>query len=192
MYLSGKPANGLPVIITPDTGYRVPAAGAWAADSGCYANPAEYTDQRYLAWLQRRQHAAGRCLFATAPDVWGDAAATAARSAPILAPIRRLGFPVAYCLQDGATPATVPWEQCNAVFVGGSDSWRHGGAVEVLVAEAKRRGLHVHIGRVNSRRRYLWARAIGADSADGTILRYDQRAPVAAWVAEAERQAALW
>lgn len=192
MYLSGKPASGLPVLITPDTGYRVPATGPWAADSGCYANPNEYSDERYLAWLAGRRHAADRCLFATAPDVWGDAAATARRSAGMLQPIRELGYRVAYCLQDGATVASVPWQDIGAVFVGGSDAWRHGHGLPPLVAEALRRGLHVHIGRVNSRRRYLWARAIGAHSVDGTILRYDQTTPVAEWVAEAERQPTLW
>jgi len=36
------------------------------------------------------------------------------------------------------------------------------------VTEAKRRGLHVHMGRVNSRRRAHYAASIGCGSYDGT------------------------
>lgn len=41
-----------------------------------------------------------------------------------------------------------------------------------LVAAAKRRGKHVHMGRVNSRRRWSYAEHIGCDSVDGTFLAF--------------------
>ena len=41
-----------------------------------------------------------------------------------------------------------------------------------LVAEAKERGKWAHMGRVNSMRRYDYARGIGCDSADGTYLTF--------------------
>ena len=41
-----------------------------------------------------------------------------------------------------------------------------------LFAEAKRRGLATHMGRVNSGRRFRLARDVGYDSADGTFLAF--------------------
>jgi hypothetical protein len=52
-------------------------------------------DEEYLAWLSARAAHAGRCAFAAAPDVVGDAAATLSRSTPMLERIHRLGYPVA-------------------------------------------------------------------------------------------------
>ena len=55
-------------------------------------------------------------------------------------------------------------------------------------AEAKRRGKQVHMGRVNSARRYRYAEAIGCDSADGTYIAFgpDVNLPkVLAWPMDA-------
>lgn len=48
--------------------------------------------------------------------------------------------------------------------------WKLGPEVRLLVDEAKRLGKWVHMGRVNSRKRFEYARAIGCDSVDGTYL----------------------
>lgn len=63
--------------------------------------------------------------------------------------------------------------------------WKLGPDARCLVAEAKGRGKRVHMGRVNSGERFRYARLIGCDSVDGTILaKYpDKRLPdVLAWV----------
>jgi len=119
----------------------------------------------------------------------GDAAATLIESAKYYDWIRELGYPVALVAQDGLDPDDVPWDKIDAIFVGGSDDYKVGspppGRIRPLkldgtplgvpgcigvVQEAKRRGKWVHIGRVNSRARYLFARSIGADSVDGTYI----------------------
>jgi hypothetical protein len=41
-----------------------------------------------------------------------------------------------------------------------------------LVFDAKRRGLWVHCGRINSLKRYRAMEAIGVDSCDGTFLKF--------------------
>lgn len=48
--------------------------------------------------------------------------------------------------------------------------WKLGPEVRPLVDEARRLGKWVHMGRVNSRKRFEFARAIGCDSVDGTYL----------------------
>jgi len=76
-------------------------------------------------------------------------------------------FPLAFVLQNGATIATVPWDQIAAVFVGGDDAFKLRGCRD-LVAEAKQRGKLVHVGRVNSLKRLEYAIELGADSVDGS------------------------
>jgi hypothetical protein len=104
--------------------------------------------------------------------VVGDAAATLARSVPFLPKIRELGYPAALVAQDGLEDLEVPWDEFDVLFIGGSTDWKLGPAVRELVAEAKRRGKHVHMGRVNSAKRFRYAESIGCDTVDGTYLTF--------------------
>jgi hypothetical protein len=106
----------------------------------------------------------------------GDAAATLARSEPWFDRIGALGFPVALAMQDGQENLPVPWDRIDVAFIGGTTEWKLGPPARVLVAEAKARGKWVHMGRVNSERRFQYARHIGCDSVDGTYLRWSPTA----------------
>ncbi len=66
----------------------------------------------------------------------------------------------------------MPWHLCDAAFIGGSTAWKLGPAAADLAAQARARGLWVHMGRVNSLRRLRHAASIGCHSADGTHLAY--------------------
>lgn len=164
---------------SPDVGYDVGSIPVWAADNGCYSAGERFSLPRYLAWLERWRPHAARCLFATAPDVVGDASATRARSLPVLPVIAALGYVPAYVLQDGET--RIP-DDAAAVFVGGSTAFKLSPDAAGLVAAAKSRGLWAHMGRVNSARRLRYAAGIGCDSADGTLLAFDPAAPVDQWL----------
>jgi hypothetical protein len=48
--------------------------------------------------------------------------------------------------------------------------WKLGKTARDLVAEALRRFKHVHMGRVNSLKRYRYAASIGCDTCDGTFI----------------------
>lgn len=165
-------AKVLDMIATPDQGNVLPDGVVWCADNGCYGKGYP-GDDAWLAWLgsytllQR-----SRCLFATAPDVVGDAVATLARSVPFLPQIRALGYPAALVAQNGLENLTVPWDKFDVLFIGGNTEWKLGAAARFLVAEAKARGKHVHMGRVNSQMRLAYADAIGCDSTDGTYLTF--------------------
>jgi hypothetical protein len=182
-------------MVTPRMRQGPPEGQPWAADNGRYASPEEYTDAGYLAWLERWRPAAGRCLFATAPDVVGDAEATLELSLPMLRPIRAAGYPVALVAQDGLEALPVPWEQIDALFIGGTTAWKLGEAAHELATQALARGLHVHMGRVNSLRRLRLARAMGCHSVDGTFLRWaptENRARMAEWWRQLESQPEVW
>lgn len=155
---------------TPMMGNRLPADRVWAADTGCFTQPAKYDEEQYLRWLDARNPET--CLFATAPDVVGDAEATVERSLPVLPKIRDVGYEAALVGQDGMTKDMVPWNDIDAFFVGGSTEWKLGPDAAALVAEAKSRGKRTHMGRVNSLRRLRYADSIGCQSADGTFIAF--------------------
>lgn len=181
LYLSGCVRPDLPpdvgIMLTPMMGNRLPDVRTWAADTGCFAQPAKHDDDRYIAWLGDRQYAADRCLFATAPDVRPEfsdtpAADTLLRSAPMFARIRAAGFRAALVAQDGLEHEDIPWDDFDALFIGGSTAWKLGDACTALIREANRRGKWTHSGRVNSLRRLRHVQWQGCRSADGTFLAF--------------------
>jgi hypothetical protein len=177
-------AGLLDCIATPKQGKdRVPDGAHWCADNGCFGKGYP-GDDAWWGWLV--QHAGrDRCLFAVAPDVVGDAAATLERSLPWLPRIRGLGIPAAFVAQDGLDAIDIPWDQFDVLFLGGTDHFKLGPVARWAVAEAKFRGKQVHMGRVNSERRIRYADAIGCDSADGTYIAFgpDANLPdVLAWL----------
>jgi hypothetical protein len=189
MYLSpfsetirGELEDGvLGLLVTPESHrpelYDVRDFMYWAADNGCFTRGDRFCEIQYLDWLDSIPLEAREwCLWATAPDVVGDWAATLERSLPLLADIRELGYRAAIVLQDGATPETIPWDEIDAVFVGGSTEWKLGEDAERCLAEATRRGKLTHVGRVNSIKRGRRCREMRADSADGTLLIYGPEA----------------
>lgn len=168
--LEAMQAGQLGMIATPRQGSPVPDGVIWCADNGCYGKGFP-GDEAWLTWLgsytdEQRE----RCLFATAPDVVGDAVATLERSLPLLHRVRELGFPVALVAQDGLEDLPVPWDEFDVLFIGGTTEWKLGAGVRYLVAEAKRHDKWVHMGRVNSAKRMRYAQGIGCDSVDGTFL----------------------
>jgi hypothetical protein len=165
-------AGLLGMIATPAAGNSVPTGVDWCADNSCFT-PGRYPgDPAYLRWLTLRGDRAGRCAFATAPDAPFDASATLVRALPMLEQIRAAGYPAALVAQDGLEDLPVPWGSFDALFLGGTTQWKLGPAAARLAAQARQRGLWVHMGRVNSLRRLRYAHSIGCHSADGTCLAF--------------------
>lgn len=181
IYLSGHAstklidaAKGLPIglLIQPGNGYAsmVTRWQWWAADNACFTTGERFQYPIYHAWLDGLPRKG--CLFATAPDVVGDARATWARSCDVLGCIRGLGFPAALVAQDGIETLAIEWEAFDVLFIGGTTGWKESSCVPELVREAKQRDKWVHMGRVNSFRRIRLAKEIGCDSVDGTYLAF--------------------
>lgn len=160
-------------IATPRQGNRRPAGVTWCADNGCFSD--KFDEGAWWAWLVANAGDAALCSFAVAPDVVGDAAATLERSRPWLGRIRELGYKVAFVAQDGIEATEVPWDDFDALFIGGSTEFKLGPIAEAVIAEAKARGKWVHVGRVNSRKRFRIFEALGVDSVDGTFLTFAPR-----------------
>lgn len=171
---------GMGAIVTPSSHRLLPPDLVWAADNGCFAQGDKFRLDRYLDWLSRPVGALKLCLFATAPDVIGDWAATWERSRDVLPQLRALGYPAAIVLQNGVTLALLEplWDRFDVVFVGGDNAFKLAESTYAIVREAKRRGKWAHMGRVNGEGRLRAAATGGYDSADGTGLVY---APDALW-----------
>jgi hypothetical protein len=181
-------AGVIGAIATPRQGNNIDDLPVWCADNGCFSKGYP-GDVEYLRWLAKMQYMVGECVFATAPDIVGDAKATLVRSAPFLPVIQALGYPAALVAQDGLEYLDVPFSTFNALFIGGTTEWKLGGAVRELVTEARALGKWVHMGRVNSYKRLEYAQRIGCDSADGTFLRFAPDINVARvlnWLAKLE------
>jgi len=169
-------AGALGQLVTPGEG-RLPIPGVpYGADNGCYSG-AYPGDQAWISWVRRLP--TDNALFVACPDVLhhhpdgtivGDAAATLERSGPWLAEVRAAGKPAALVAQDGLEDLDVPWAELDALFLGGSVDWKLGPAAMELALEAVSRGKWLHVGKVNSRRRFLRFELAGAGSADGTTL----------------------
>ena len=186
-------AGDLGCIITPNQG-NVTFPDEWdvIADNGCFSGRWEFT--RWRSWLIDLPRSV---RFVVCPDVFDpDGApcheATLDRWREWGPMIERHGFTPAFVCQVGATPDNLP--DAPVLFLGGTTEWKLGPIAWDIVAtwSAER---WVHMGRVNSKRRFDIARAMGCDSVDGTYLTFgpDQNLPkLLGWLRSADDTPMLW
>lgn len=136
----------------------------WAADNDCFQRLDAEAYRRMLASIYGLQG----CLFVVAPDVVGDWRATRELWDEWSGELSAAWVPRAYVAQDGQPSRDVPWQGIDALFIGGMTEYKLSAEAERLVRAARTRGLWRHMGRVNSRKRFDYARAIGCNSVDGT------------------------
>lgn len=157
----------------------------WGLDNGAFTG---FDQKAFMDRLKEFLPYKATCRFVVVPDVpfcWGPTLVKFKDWSPS---IRRMGFPVGLAVQDGATVQNVPWDELDALFIGGSTEWKRDRGysdlpmfeqtaylpeVAGLVREAKRRGLWVHLGRSANAPGQLWyAYRLGVDSVDGTGERF--------------------
>ena len=164
-------AGVLDCILTPGARNRAPERVTWAADNGAFSAAWQGDDQAWWEWVKSRPNR-DLCAFIVAPDVIGDAVETLARSLPWLSRIRELGMPAAFVAQDGLEKLAVQWDTFDVLFIGGSTAWKLSPHARFLTLEALDHGKTVHMGRVNSLKRWKIAHAWGCASVDGSFLTY--------------------
>jgi hypothetical protein len=110
------------------------------------------------------------CLFVTVPDVVGDASATLELFVKWAPELERRGLPLALVAQDGLEFLrwAIEWDRIDCLFMGGTTEWKESPAARELADEARARGVWVHWGRVNTRRRFDLVVAEHGDSFDGS------------------------
>lgn len=155
-------------LLTPLTRYN-DWGGTYAIDNGAFSG---FPEKEFIALLKRQEDSRERCLFVTCPDIVGNGR----RTLEIWKRRHRWlsGWPPALVLQNGIEDMEIPWDECSAVFIGGMDPWKESAACADLVRTAKTLSVWVHVGRVNTLKRFARFRELGADSCDGSgIARYD-------------------
>ncbi len=154
----------LGVLSGPRRTYTNVEGWPWAADNDAYL---AWDRDRYVTMLDKIRGIPG-CVFVTAPDVVGDAQATLERFNMWQSTLHNVGQPIAYVAQDGIEFTGVPWDDIGALFIGGTTDFKMGEQAARYAREGKRRGLWLHMGRVNTGIRIRYAKSLGCDSVDGT------------------------
>jgi hypothetical protein len=156
-------------LVTPqsfNTGANYQRLGAkWAMDNDCFKTLKRGALTKM--WLEN-QPVKKTCLWATVPDVVGNAGATLTRWREWSPIVRGFGYPLAYVAQDGIEETQVPWSELDCLFIGGTTEFKIGPVAKRYAQEAKERGKKVHMGRVNGPVRLRLALEWGCDSVDGT------------------------
>lgn len=153
-------------LLTPLTRYRRQRPDArFAIDNGAFAR---FERKAFLALLEREFPARKQCLFLAVPDVVSSARRTLETFETWR--YKLSGWPLALVMQDGQEDLNIPWDGIEAVFIGGSTSWKLSKAAADCVRAAKIIGKWVHAGRVNTPARFEYFEELGADSIDGTGL----------------------
>ena len=137
--------------------------GVFAIDNGGFTRP---MIPEFCLLIERSRDEIEKCLFIAVPDVIGDAR----RTLEVFVRLQQNygGWPIALVAQDGIENLDVPWELCDAVFIGGTDAWKDTNAAAAVARAAKCLGKHVHVGRVNEVKRYMHFAKLGADTCDGS------------------------
>lgn len=155
-------------LLTPLTGYSNWGA-YFAIDNGAFSR---FDNIAFLKLLQREKVNKHFCRFVTIPDIVGNARRTLElwKERESFAK----NWPHALVAQNGLEDMDIPWSELTALFIGGGDPWKDSKAVADLVKTAKTFGKWVHVGRVNTVRRYRHFDELGADTCDGSgIAMYD-------------------
>lgn len=164
-------------LLTPLTGYS-DWGKEYAIDNGAFSR---FPKDRWcrLLWRQRSygDESLARCLFVTCPDV----VASARRTLEIwkyrelfLDRMPEYGPKLALVAQDGLEDLDIPWSEFSWLFVGGGDPWKDSRSSRDIVKTAKILGKFVHVGRVNTKRRFELFADLDCDTCDGSgVAMYD-------------------
>lgn len=174
-------------LLTPLTRYAS-AGCTFAIDNGSFSR---FDARGFTRMIQREESNQDKCLFVAVPDVVGNAR----RTMEIWH--RRHKFvqhwPMALVAQDGIEDMDIPWDDMKAIFIGGRDPWKDSQAALDIVKTAKVLGVHVHVGRVNTERRFRLFDEAGADTCDGSgVARYDHMLEAITAGMEANPQSTLF
>jgi len=138
----------------------------YGLDNGCFAKFEEKTWRRML-----NDARTNRPAFVCLPDIVGSAARTAELFDIFFNCTK--GLPRALVLQDGINEQRIPWNDIEAVFIGGTDKFKISTECLHACKTAKMLGKWIHVGRVNTPDRLSQWMELG-DSIDGSgISKYD-------------------
>ena len=149
-------------LLTPLTRYAN-WGGTFAIDNGAFSG---FDERKFRRMLDNNKENAERCLFVVSPDIVG----AARRTLELFRERHRwIGeeWPVALVAQDGVEDVDLPWKEIDWLFLGGRDPWKDSQTAMDVCRTAKMLDKGVHIGRVNTIKRFKRYAAV-ADTCDGS------------------------
>lgn len=156
---------GLPCgqLLTPRTRFTNRCPEDYSVDNGAYAG---LDVSGFRSLLARELPNRAGCRFVVAPDV----PFSMRRTLEVFHRWRLelSGWPIALAIQNGAEDHDLPWEQFEAVFIGGDDGFKTSRHSLAVIQAAKALDKWVHVGRVNTPDRFRWCVEAGVDSIDGS------------------------
>lgn len=156
--------------VTPRSYNQRGRTSIWAADNDAFSG---FNEDKYRRMLDRIAAASTPPQFVTLPDVVCNHEETLRLWGIWHRPLVWRNLNRAFVLQNGLEKwgwKGVPWDYIEAVFIGGDTAFKLGEFVREIVACAKSFRKWVHMGRVNSVKRMLYAKSIGCDSCDGSAM----------------------
>lgn len=133
----------------------------WMLDNGAFTN--KFKLKKWIKVLNELKPYTSSCKGIVIPDVLYDAKKTLDAFYKFVGHVDSK-YPIAFVAQNGIENIKIPWDEFDALFIGGDNKFKMS-SID-LIFDAKSRGKWVHVGRVNSQKRieFFWM----ADSCDGT------------------------
>lgn len=162
-------ADCLGYLVTPANGNSPESIKALglptAADNGAFSglDPVAFTRMLCLY-----READVKLDWVACPDVVADAVGTFKLWGRWHKVIEAFGYTPALVLQDGMTTQDVLDFSPKAIFIGGTTEFKLGQVPRTACKWARKRGVPVHMGRVNTAKRIKYAIEIGCTSCDGS------------------------
>ena len=178
-------------LCTPLTNYKN-WGGTFALDNGAYSG---LDREAWFRLLKKHEPYIEQCLFCVIPDIVGNALRTDDLYFHITRDRRTHPYTErwAYVMQDGHEDRRIDWNSIRWLFIGGTNAFKDSSAAYDIVKTAKALGLPVHVGRVNTPKRYETYADLGCDTCDGSgVAQYDWMLDKIAKHAGAEPEATLF
>lgn len=121
-----------------------------------------WDESRFVKHLEKVKLSGRVPDWVVCPDVVGDSAASLAKWSQWEPRLRAYGWPLAFAVQDGQSPESIP-PSADLIFVGGSTEWKR-----KSISMWCRNFPRVHVARINTYRWLWYCHEQGAESVDGT------------------------
>lgn len=159
-------------LCTPLTNYKN-WNQTFAIDNGAYSG---LDRNAFFRCLKKHEPHKENCLFVAVPDIVGNHRRTDDLYYFMTQDERMHPWNEQWCYvaQDGIEDSRIDWYAIKRLFIGGTDKFKDSSAAHDVVKCAKAMGIFVHVGRINSVKRFRQYDELGADTCDGSgVCKYD-------------------
>ena len=166
-FFAGRYPGSVGVLVGPSYGTKVPI-DPWmpfCLDNDAFTawrDKKPWDEEAWRNFLARIRMTGLKPIWVAVPDSVGNRQETLSKWAKFEPAISQLGWPKAFCVQDGMTPCDVP-ASADVVFVGGTDVWKFRNLRSWTENFSR-----VHCARVNSPEKIELCEELGCESVDGT------------------------